>query len=375
MAAKEKSLSPSFEKLKGFAVQKGQPLALVATNANDMILLSKKCGKLYKYSSSDDTWSALPARENGNWPSHRLMCYDQMTDNVIICEPSFRRSICSINVSTGVVVEYPSTAVGGVIGAVVLVERDLHIFCNMNTFVTHQILNITDSSITTVLESVPSTIWKVDFAVFSESKKSIILLTEGRVDGKHIIQLFEFSLRNQQYHHLLDWSPICNALLWRTCTWLTEAFVLSLNGRYGVAVCTSSYPNHPKDERERSLMIFDLKTFAVRKSDIKCLIKSRYRAVLVGSNQRDELTTFGFVRQTSKSKQLQNIKDLPVQIIQLISKWYCSYHEKLHLIAERNRKHWSITMEQIIQSVSSQNSTSPRTGHRAVTKTNSNHFE
>ena len=371
MAAEEDSPSFSFEKLKGFAVQRGDPLALVATNANDMIALSKKYGKLYKYSSADDTWSALPARVNGKWPSHPLMCYDQMSNNVFICE-AVRKSICSINVSTGVIVEYPSTDMKGVIGAVVLIGRDLHIFCNhtssgneynkMDTLVTHQILNITDSSITTVQATVPSTILKVHFAVFCESKKSIILVTKGSDNEKEIIRLFEFSLRNQQYRHLFDWSPILsdNAVSWRPDKWLTEAFVLSLNGRYIVAVC-KVYPYQWRDQR--SLMIFDLKTSAVRKSDIKCPINSRYRAVLVGSNQRDELTTFGFVRQTSESKELQNVKDLPVQIIQLISKWYCSYHEKLHLISERNRTHWSIDMDQIIQSVSSQNSTSPMTGH------------
>lgn len=100
------------------------------------------------------------------------------------------------------------------------------------------------------------------------------------------------------------------------------------------------------------IFVYDLKARTVTKSAIKCPISSSFRAVLLGSNMRNELTVFGFIKQCYKSKNLHNVQTLPYHVNHLMSKWYSE--EWIHLIVvecydkQRKSGHWKVNLDKLI---------------------------
>merc|ERR1711879_40153 len=109
----------------------------------------------------------------------------------------------------------------------------------------------------------------VDYASFSESRNSIILMTVRKENKERFCSLFEFSLRTNQFRHCKDWD-LSHRLLKR-------ASVMTLDERY--IVTFGKYHDQ--------LMILDLSTYTITECVIKCPIATGYRAVLLGSNEQD----------------------------------------------------------------------------------------
>ena len=90
------------------------------------------------------------------------------------------------------------------------------------------------------------------------------------------------------------------------------------------------------------IVVFDMTTETTIKSDLRCPVPAAYDAVLLGSTMRNELSVFGFVRETFATSEFEEMQKLPLYIIQMMSKWFSN--EWVHLVT-LNKGHWRVNVD------------------------------
>ena len=175
-------------------------------------------------------------------------------------------------------------------------------------------------------------------ALFFQSRESIILFCWTPRHGQSV--LMEYSLKSKRYNRL-DWSIVSK--------WTHHTIVSTLDERY--IVLFGKHSPRKQDSLADPIIVFDLRSNEVFQSNIKCPVFSYYYPVVLGSHLRNELISFGFVRQAMKASIHLSNEKVPCDIMNLISRWYCK--EEIHLIAVDTdcNSHWKIDMDEIIQSI------------------------
>ena len=120
--------------------------------------------------------------------------------------------------------------------------------------------------------------------------------------------------------------------------------ILTSNQRFLIIFGGSS-----KDESQGSMELDDIWILDFqalddkwKKSDIKCPKKGAYYAVLMGSQDNNELLVHGYIRTQMKKLELF----LPDEILNLISLWYAD--EVVHLIHRHVPAHWTMNINDIL---------------------------
>ena len=97
------------------------------------------------------------------------------------------------------------------------------------------------------------------------------------------------------------------------------------------------------------IAIFDFKEQRVRESAVKCPVRSKYKAVLIGNKKQDKLAVFGFINRTFKEPAFKDIQVMPLYLIEMAAKWYSN--EQVYLLEEKRgeSKHWKINVDDILR--------------------------
>eukprot|EP01084_Bolivina_argentea_P092450 166312_1 len=102
-----------------------------------------------------------------------------------------------------------------------------------------------------------------------------------------------------------------------------------------------------KQEKTDDIYILNTDMMTFRKSVIKCPCKDSFQAILFCDEHREQIITFGFIRQCWKSKQFLTLQYPPNYICQLINQWFVD--EYVHLIAQtttfNQRNHFKIKFD------------------------------
>ena len=170
-----------------------------------------------------------------------------------------------------------------------------------------------------------------------QSGDRIIMYREDEY-GNCDSMLSEYCLKSKKYNEL-SWSDTGRVSGYGIVSSLDERYIV----RFGGTQCIDG-----EDVSVDEIIMFDLKTETVSKSDTKCPVRSNYRAVLFGNRMQDELVVFGFMNQSFKSPEMLDVQVLPIHIVQLMSKWY--HNERVYLISMMSdmKEHWVVNMDEII---------------------------
>ena len=81
------------------------------------------------------------------------------------------------------------------------------------------------------------------------------------------------------------------------------------------------------------------------------------QAILTRNKEFDDLLTFGYVHECYKMEKFKDMQVIPFYLIRFIGKWICC--ETIHLFTlhgdkDMTRKHWTIDVDKIMQSVMSE---------------------
>lgn len=159
-------------------------------------------------------------------------------------------------------------------------------------------------------------------------------------------QLIQYSIEHKEFR-ALEWS--------RTDRMEDCGVISTLNGRYVVRFGGYKYRDtFANSDFVDQITVFDIETQTVTESTIECPVPSCYRTISLGSDLQDETTMFGFVNRCYKSSSMRNVQTLPIDIIQMMSQWYCD--ERVHLFAVDRRvadgednNHWQVDLDEIIR--------------------------
>ena len=97
--------------------------------------------------------------------------------------------------------------------------------------------------------------------------------------------------------------------------------------------------------KKNTIWIMDVDTMEFKESGIVCPMEGYFQAVLMGSNEKRELLTFGFVRCLWKTKEFVKVNELPLELVGVIASYYCT--EYVHLLEEKGN-HWKIQLDRIL---------------------------
>ncbi len=94
-----------------------------------------------------------------------------------------------------------------------------------------------------------------------------------------------------------------------------------------------------------SIWIYDTLTKVWNKSKVRCPIKSKFEAINMHDNQRDELSTMGYVNHCFKKSKMATVQRLPHYLIKVIESYNCQ--EQIYLLETFTGKHWKINIDSI----------------------------
>ena len=107
---------------------------------------------------------------------------------------------------------------------------------------------------------------------------------------------------------------------------------------------------------QRSIFVLDLKLMTLRRSRVLCPIRSKFHAVSVHSEQKDERLVFGFIRQAWRLPAFDELQRLPLYMMNLIALWF--HRETIHLFGDgldgqgwamrQCKPHWSINVDDVL---------------------------
>eukprot|EP01084_Bolivina_argentea_P129217 228244_1 len=176
-------------------------------------------------------------------------------------------------------------------------------------------------------------------SVFIKSRKSII--TTIRSDNNTRTPFIsEFSLQT------LKWTN------WKRTAGYNSTIVSTKNQKY-VIFFGGYYDNLSRNGGWTNLIeILDVKNDVIKQSVIKCPITKILQAVLTSNDEMDEMLTFGFVNHCFKLPQLSQTQLLDYYLQKIIANYVC--FEQIHIFdvnySTSTRSHWTINVDQIIQS-------------------------
>merc|ERR1712228_387921 len=171
-----------------------------------------------------------------------------------------------------------------------------------------------------------------------------ILYDDG---GNYKAEMHQFQLCNNQWIvSKIDW----NKLELSVDRYGFPEIVSSANEEYiflfGGYIKFDSYPFMLYTD---TILVYNTKAKTFLKSVMQCPIKSKFRAVLMRNEQRDELIVYAFVNRCFQSAEYENIKRLPKYLIQLICQRM--NNEWIHLIDFIGSNHWKINIDEILKTV------------------------
>lgn len=183
-------------------------------------------------------------------------------------------------------------------------------------------------------------------AVFLQSKRSIIAYGMAQ---NGISMICEYSLASNEWivRETSSLRPHFHG---------GPAIVVTSDERY--IISCGEYEGFYHAPYHNSIVIYDVKKDTFTESDIKFPGSGDVgNAVLMANPKRDELLTFGFVKQCFRDPLFKNMQNLPKYLIQMMAKWFC--FETLHLFwnrprfdadSEQDRSiHWKIDVDDILK--------------------------
>ena len=98
--------------------------------------------------------------------------------------------------------------------------------------------------------------------------------------------------------------------------------------------------------KRNTIWIMDVDTMEFKKSKMVCPMEGLFQAVLMGSREKKELLTFGYIRCLWKTEEFVEVKELPLELVDVIASYYCT--EYVHLFHEKG-DHWKIQLDKILK--------------------------
>ena len=131
-------------------------------------------------------------------------------------------------------------------------------------------------------------------------------------------------------------------------------FVSTPNGRY--LFCLQSDFVY---DSVKNIGVIDMKLQTFSWSTVKCKIPQYFKCVLMVNKHSDDLLMTGFVNQSYKEQQFQNVQPIPVQVIGLMRKWWC--RDFIHVVEghefllpakmySSDGRHFKIAVDDVLQS-------------------------
>ena len=183
------------------------------------------------------------------------------------------------------------------------------------------------------------------FTWISKPRASIITTTYDHNNKKSPVSVIEF--KNNKWTNI----DIKN------CKYLLGSSIISTtNGDYFIFL--SGCENTPNFKCHQLIFVYYVKHKKLAKSNITTPATDAIgKATLTRNEEFEDLLTFGYVHDCYKIKNFKNMRMIPFYLIQLIGKWIC--YETIHLFTvqndkDRTKKHWTIDVDKIIQSVMSE---------------------
>ena len=101
---------------------------------------------------------------------------------------------------------------------------------------------------------------------------------------------------------------------------------------------------------KNSITVYDLKRNECYETSIICpTVSGTMYAICMVDEELDELIMFGFVHGVYRLKQFDDMRHLPVYLIKMMSKWFCT--EYVHILARFDTgsgRHWKINIDEIL---------------------------
>ena len=95
--------------------------------------------------------------------------------------------------------------------------------------------------------------------------------------------------------------------------------------------------------------IFDINKRVVYQSNIKCPQEREYRAMLTDNVEKNNVIIHGYLKNVWKNKEFNNLDQLPLELIILITTFYAN--EYVHLM-RLNGEHWRMSLSELLHSKS-----------------------
>ena len=287
---------------------------------------------IHRYSVETNQWTHV---RTVDLTHHRYsaVCYDPDTNSLVLIDSNDK--LKTMDVERGDITFRCSFDFDA--EAVVVSGGELHIFgTQLGAHGTRsQVHSVISKSSWKEITKLPFTNTQCVKPIVSKSRNSIIAAefsaNQRGEAGKMVLK--EYSLRSKEWVSL-EWS---RSVQYYEFT----AIVCTSDGRYVIR-----FGGGQSDK----IVIFDFEEQKVRESAIKCPVEGDYKAVLMGSKKRDELTVFGFVNRAFKEPAFRDIQVLPLYFIKMAAQWYSN--EQVHLLTQDSgrKNHWKVNVYDIIQS-------------------------
>ena len=304
---------------------------------------------LEAYDAVHDEWSRIQlsiGNEIGQW---QIVWYDEAS-KVMYLTVSDR--IITVNLETGCNTILHSQLPFSVQKAI-LIGDDLHVF-GVNV---HLVLRAGCKTKDYYdMPQSPQMVPDCELVLHCESRDSILLFRNGAYPSFNR-DFAEFSLSSKKWKRLKVPSSSANGNM------VGVAMMCSADGRY--IICFGGLVRDPPVARsiresfgyisKDVITVYDLsdvndQTLKPKRCQLLCPVKGRFHALTMTDKKKEEMATFGFVRQCFESKQLKEVNFPPHYIIQMISKWV--EMEYVYLLKNGNGGgHWKISLKDILESV------------------------
>eukprot|EP01084_Bolivina_argentea_P015570 29176_1 len=181
--------------------------------------------------------------------------------------------------------------------------------------------------------------------IYMKSKKSILAFGgNGPFPRNPITNIIPFGIHRSIYQwtdsqwtelNIKTPTALCGCGLVATTN---ERYIIILGGTD--AILGSNYAD--------AIFIYDTRNNVFVKSKIKCPEEAEYNAILMNDSKRNEMITFGFVRDCYKAETFVGVRSLPQYLIKIVCCYFCI--EEIYLLKRNSGLHWKINVDCILQS-------------------------
>eukprot|EP01084_Bolivina_argentea_P072619 131857_1 len=333
---------------------KGTVLISVPVSINNdefMVALSKNDhfsngDGIYKFNINKNKWIKIFDYDEKFMCNIWSSAYDNDNKLLYVCDPSHSQSYTSrilifdLNTKTKVTItEEQFKQLFGFI----MIEDKLHQICHMVSSNSemengnHYIYNATQqfNKITTF-----KPLEKLFFygLIYLKSKKAVLLCGGHKFGFVFQDSIFLFSCIDSTWKELSIKIPLKLSGFGIVAT-TNEQYVIILGGWCGGQL----YSDH--------IFIYDTRNNTFSQSKIKCPVKGMYRAIIMNNSNRDEVVSYGFMRDCYKSENFINVQLLPENLTKIICCYYC--YEEVYLLKKcqctGTSEHWKISVDYILQ--------------------------